>query len=362
LKLVRRIVPGIHPEAEMTRRLTHVGYGNSAALWGEVVRMDTDGIPHTLALLHASINNQGDAWRWTLDYLARSLESAALTGESAEDYQEELQGYAAMAGAIGKRLAQLHEAMAQETDDPAFSPEVATAEDARIWRDDIVAMFERAVSAASAPATPLSEINRERADGLRKHAKALIKAVDHHVQALAGSLRIRIHGDFHLGQVLVAQNDAYLIDFEGEPTRSLDERRRKTTPLRDLAGLLRSFDYAAATGGARGNVGAGDGIQQSEEASHAEQILRQHREKLMAQFRQSATDAFLGAYRQTAAEAQTPWIDTSAMASLLDLALFEKAAYEVCYEASHRPDWLAIPLAGLAEVSERLLSPPSSSK
>jgi maltose alpha-D-glucosyltransferase/alpha-amylase len=362
LKLVRRIVPGIHPEAEMTRRLTHVGYANSAQLLGEVMRVEPDGTPHTLALLHANINNQGDAWRWTLDYLARSLESAALTGETTEGYQEELQGYCAMAAVIGKRLAQLHAAMAQPCDDSAFSPETASTKDAELWRDDIVTMFERAVAAANAPATALADAARERAEYLKTNSAALIKAVRRHINAYKGTSRIRIHGDFHLGQVLVAQNDAYLIDFEGEPARPLDERRRKTTPMRDLAGLVRSFDYAAAAAIQQGAAGVVDGVQVPEEVSHAEQTMRQHREKLLSIFRQSATDAFLNAYRETAACATPKWIDGTEMDQLLDLALFEKAAYEVCYEASHRPDWLIIPLNGLYDVAQRLLAPPSSSK
>src|SRR5690606_4083568 len=108
LKLVRNPPPGVHPEAEMTRRLTRAGYSNSAALLGELVRLDADGTSHTLAVLHRHVANQGDAWAWTQDYLTRTLDDAALTGESAADYEEELRGYTAIASSIGRRLAELH--------------------------------------------------------------------------------------------------------------------------------------------------------------------------------------------------------------------------------------------------------------
>ena len=152
-----------------------------------------------------------------------------------------------------------------------------------------------------------------------------------------------MHGDFHLGQVLAVQDDVFLIDFEGEPARPLAERRRKSSPLRDVAGLLRSLDYVAATAVAGHTDPSSQVVQRSAE--------------LLERFRDEAKAAFLAAYRAVHAEAPRPWADPAAEASLLDLFLIEKAAYEIRYEAANRPSWLPIPLRGLADLAARLLTP-----
>ncbi len=358
LKLVRHAAPGVNPEAEMTRQLTRCGYMNSAALLGELVRIEADGTPHTLALLHARVANQGDAWAWTQDYLKRTLESATLTGETRADYEEELRGYVTVAAAIGRRLAQLHEVMAQPSDDPAFAPEVASNADAKAWAKDVRAMFTNALKAMSDTESTLAEPARRMLDELRDNQQLLLGEVDRRAKLAVGSLRTRIHGDFHLGQVLIAQNDVYLIDFEGEPVRPLSERRGKTSPWRDVAGLLRSFDYATAAFIASERTVSDttartpddvqeDIVEGQVLAIPATPSLQQLRQALLDQFCTTANNAFLGAYcagiEQDAGE-------------LLDLALFEKAAYEICYEAAHRPDWMGIPLAGLLRAARRMLT------
>ena len=139
----------------------------------------------------------------------------------------------------------------------------------------------------------------------------------------------RIHGDFHLGQVLVASGDIYIIDFEGEPGRPLAERRAKASPLRDVAGLLRSFDYAAAaTLDPKRITGA--------------QVPHEQRAEFVRRLRDGAKRAFLDAYRESGAGAEN--------ADLLDFFLIEKAAYELAYEAANRPAWLPIPIEGLADL------------
>lgn len=368
LKLIRHVVPGMHPEAEMTRQLTRSGYANSAALLAELVRMAPDGTPHTLALVHARIPNQGDAWTWTQNYLTGSLDDAAMTGESSDDFQEDLRSYATVAATIGKRLAQLHAALAQPTDDPAFQPEVADKRNAQGWAKDIRGMFNGAMKALGDKRLVLNEQSAQTVVELQAIKKDVLAAVDAQVDHMVGTLRTRTHGDFHLGQVLIAQNDVYLIDFEGEPARSLQERRGKTSPWRDVAGLIRSFDYASAAFMASDITTAphapaeeiADG-----EASPALAALTQQRRALLEQFCATATEAFLQGYGTATAEAhvdqgtegeveqEAPGL-TAQDRALLDLALFEKAAYEVCYEAAHRPDWISIPLEGLLRVSRRL--------
>ncbi len=160
----------------------------------------------------------------------------------------------------------------------------------------------------------------------------------------AGSLRTRVHGDFHLGQVLVVQSDAYLIDFEGEPARTMEQRRAKSCAIRDVAGLLRSFDYAAAAAlPGRVATSAAAGARRGE-------ILRR--------FHASADDAFLAAYRAVLAEAPDQWVSAAGEQPMLDLFLLEKAAYEIRYEAANRPSWIGIPLSGLYAIAARLLNLP----
>ncbi len=382
LKLVRHVVAGVHPEAEMTRYLTLRGYANSAALLGELVRVDAEGTPHTLALLHARVANQGDAWSWTQDYLKRTLENAALTGESQADYEEELHGYATVAGAIGRRLAQLHAVFAQPSDDPAFMPEPARANDAKAWAKDIRSMFSKALKSCAAAQDSLSEPANSQLSELQENSDALLAEVDRRAQLSVDSLRTRIHGDFHLGQVLIAQNDVYLIDFEGEPVRPLSERRSKTSPWRDVAGLMRSFDYATAafratqhtvtdlTLSTEADASVDNSAAQETTVSSPMAALQQHQQELLEQFCMTATNAFLDAYylaldeAAAAADQEDAQADATeslpqsraVQAQLLDLALFEKAAYEICYEVAHRPDWVSIPLAGLVRVARRLLA------
>jgi maltose alpha-D-glucosyltransferase / alpha-amylase len=155
-------------------------------------------------------------------------------------------------------------------------------------------------------------------------------------------LKTRTHGDFHLGQVLVSSGDAYIIDFEGEPARPLEERRAKSSPIRDVAGILRSFDYAVAAASSRA-------------AGPAQNAPR--KAAVLEEFAANASEAFLAAYREVHAESPRRWVTEAGEPALLDLFLIEKAAYEICYEAANRPAWIGIPLHGLARIVARITAP-----
>lgn len=359
LKLIRNVQPGISAEVELTRHLTRAGYANIPALLGEVQRVDADGVPHTLAVLHAFVTNEGDAWTWTLDYLKRTLGAALLSGDSPEEFEASLEGYAVMAATIGRRLGELHNALAQPSDDPAFAPRTATPEDADEHAARIIAQLDRTAEDLRAAQDTLQAPSRACALWFFEHRARLAEEVGAMAQAVAGAPLIRVHGDFHLGQVLVAQTDAYLIDFEGEPIQSLQARRQAANPCKDVAGMLRSFDYAAASiargdpsgvpsGGAPSDANAGPA--DSPAAPGAPVELR---DALLARFGARAAEAFLQGY----AEAATTAVALSAAQEgpLLKLALLEKAAYEVCYEAAHRPDWISIPLCALTGLARELL-------
>jgi maltose alpha-D-glucosyltransferase/alpha-amylase len=347
LKLVRRLVGGIHPEAEMSRYLTKIGYPNTAPLYGEVVRVDPAGVPHTLAILQGFIDNQGDAWNWALDYLRRVVDELALVvgvDEPAPDKASEdeaIEGYRALTGVIGKRLGELHVALAAATDDPAFAPEPASRADLKAWVDAAQAMLASALDLLAEQIGQMSDDARELAQSLLDRRALLTEAVARLVPRDAKALRIRIHGDFHLGQVLVAQGDAYLIDFEGEPARTLDERRQKTSPLRDVAGLLRSLSYASAAA--------------QSTTENAPPQTADRKRALFDRFRGYGEESFLRHYREAVALASRPLVAEESEAALLDLFLVEKAAYEIRYEAANRPSWLGLPVRGLASLASRLL-------
>ncbi|WP_321813361.1 MULTISPECIES: maltose alpha-D-glucosyltransferase [unclassified Paraburkholderia] len=350
LKLVRRLMAGVHPEAEMSRYLTKLGYANTAPLYGEVVRVDPEGMPHTLAILQGFIDNQGDAWAWALDYLRRTIDELALAADDSENVdtaheEEVMQNYANVIGAIGKRLGELHAALASPTDDAAFAPEAATPADVRQWVADAKKMLIEALDIVAQhvgdDVHTLDDDTRELARSLVDRRDALVKAVETLVQEEASAARIRIHGDFHLGQVLLAQGDAYLIDFEGEPARALDYRRAKQCSLRDVAGLLRSLSYAGAAA-------------QSTTESAPQQIADRKR-TLFERFRGQAAETFLSQYRAAVTNAPISLVSATHEQALLDLFLIEKAAYEIRYEAANRPTWLALPIRGLAALASRVL-------
>jgi maltose alpha-D-glucosyltransferase/alpha-amylase len=339
LKILRRVTAGIHPEAEMSRYLTEAGYANTPPLMGEVVRVSDDGTPHTLMLVQGFVRNQGDAWGWTLDYLTRMIEDLTVTDASSEKTDDALVAYRNFAGTVGKRLAELHAVLAQETDDTAFAPTPVTEEVAADWATDIRDQVDRALRALSRVESWPDSAAAADADSLRDGRSALMHKIDRLAAGATGTLMTRIHGDFHLGQVLVVQGDAFLIDFEGEPARPRAGRRAKGSPMRDVAGALRSFDYAAAT--AAGRAASGPRVED-------------RRELVLEHFRTAASGAFLQAYRESHAAAPHRWIPEAAEQSLLDLFLIQKAAYEISYEAANRLTWLPIPLRGLAALAERL--------
>ena len=345
LKLVRRVLAGVHPEGEMTRELTERGFANTAPLFGELVRVDADGTPHTVGLAQGFVRNQGDGWGWTLDFLAREVEEAALTAtsesgdvEAAE--QDTFSGYQVFATNVGRRLGELHAVLSQPSEDPDFAPEPADDKVRAAWGDGAIDQIDAAVAQLGRVAEWPDEAARGQAQALIDNVDRLRDAARRLALEAQGALRTRVHGDFHLGQILVVQGDAVIIDFEGEPARTMAERRAKSSPLRDVAGLLRSLDYAAAAA-APGRVAA------SEQAS-------QRRQARLAQWRGRANTAFLDAYRSVLENAETKWVQR-AEGSLLDLFLLEKAAYEIKYEAANRPSWIGIPLSGMYAIAERLL-------
>jgi maltose alpha-D-glucosyltransferase / alpha-amylase len=341
LKIIRRVQAGRHPQTEMTRYLTEHGYANSPALFGEMVRLDADGTPQTLLIAERFVHNQGDAWQWTLDRVRRGIHAPALTGTD-EAGREAIAAYQPFARVIGKRLAEMHAVLARPTDDPAFTPERIDAGQAKAWATATGEEVDRALLTLESFTAWPDDAEHEAAKELVALRRPLGAKIQELAEAGVGTLRTRLHGDFHLGQILVAGDDAILIDFEGEPSKPLEQRRGKGSPLRDVAGLLRSFDYAAAT--------------IAREPAPAGLPTAGTRDELLGHFVTMASASFLEGYRTAAAGAEYKWVpDLRSATALIELFLIEKAAYEIGYEAGNRPAWIGIPLRGLTMLAKRLL-------
>jgi maltose alpha-D-glucosyltransferase/alpha-amylase len=343
LKLVRRLFPGVHPEAEMGGFLTANGYANIAPMLGEVRRVDATGESFTLMILQGYLSNQGDAWGWTLDNLQRAIRDELSGGvsnvQSEYDALAELQTFAAT---LGRRLGEMHLVLATPSDDPDFGLRPSDETDSQGWGESIGAQLQQALAALDHSRERLSEADQRQVDLLLQQRDELLHLVGDLARLSAGGVRIRVHGDLHLGQVLVVQGDAYIIDFEGEPSRPLEQRRQRHSPMKDVSGMLRSFDYAAAM-----VLRNAQGSDSSDEATVA-------RQRIASRYRSEARTAFYDVYRLAAADLPHEWHAREGEGAALALFSIEKAAYEILYEAAHRPDWLDVPLHGLLELVHQL--------
>ena len=336
VKLFRRVAAGPHPEAEMGRYLTEQGFAGAAPLFGEVVRVGANGESHALAIAQGFIRNQGDAFTWTLDLLLRHLSDLAGGDETAANDANRHEDYDAFARLLGRQLGEMHAVLARETDNPDFAPVRAGPELTRQWAQQAERQLATAFSALSAQQA-WSEGAEHDLDRLVAARQRLTEAVHGLAAAAEGTILTRIHGDLHLGQVLVANGEVYIIDFEGEPARPVELRRSKNSRLRDVAGMIRSFDYAAAV------------VERKSRESQAH-LSDTRRRTFLDGFITQAAAVFLEGYREAMHST-----DAAGEQQLLALFLLEKAAYEVAYEAANRPTWIEVPLHGLAHLADQLL-------
>ncbi|EXF46735.1 alpha-amylase family protein [Pseudomonas sp. BAY1663] len=289
------------------------------------------------------LDSQGDAWEWTLNTLDRAVRDELAGGVSLHENQfsalDELEAFNRL---LGQRLGEMHMLLASDTDDPAFRRESTDKKQTTEWAASVAEQLDQA----------LQRLAEHRGDLERKDAAALGQLLERRTELLAqvkrlaartqGGLRTRVHGDLHLGQVLVVQGDAYFIDFEGEPSRPLDQRRAKHSPFKDVSGLLRSFEYAAAM--------TIRGAQVSDSSAEADQA----RQNIAANYQRSAHGVFLQAYREATAELPHAWRDEHGANAAMLLFSLEKCAYEIVYEAENRPAWLVVPLQGLLSLTQQL--------
>jgi trehalose synthase-fused probable maltokinase len=334
LKLYRRFEPGLNPDLEMGRVLTARGYAHSPALLGSLEYAGPNQQPGTVAIVHRFVENQGDAWRYTLSELEGELMDGSGPAEQTRST------YTDAACLLGRRTAELHLALAQDTADPAFAPEPCSPGYWKSLRDRMTRSVEDSLALLGRRLQDIHGPNRRLADLVLRSRDLLLSRVAFPVNRNPNTVRIRCHGDFHLGQVLYTGQDFVIIDFEGEPARTLAERRAKHVPIVDVAGMIRSFHYAASA--VLDRMGSQPDI--DERRCELEQRTRH--------WYRSAADAFLSGYRETAGKAPFLPEQSEDRDMLLDAYVIEKACYELSYELNNRPSWAGIPLSGLLQLAQ----------
>jgi maltose alpha-D-glucosyltransferase / alpha-amylase len=343
VKLFRRLEAGINPEIEIGRFLTDTApFANTPPLLG-TVELETKGERTAIAVVHAFIQNQGDAWTVTSAYLDRYVEERRLLTAEAAEHSDEQAAYARRMEQVGRRVAELQLALASRDDLTDFAPEPVTAGDIREWRDELLERANDTLDELARRRPELNDNDRRLADDVLRRRRSLPQRLRELLPTNLNAMKIRHHGDFHLGQMLIVKDDVFIIDFEGEPRRSMEDRRRKAPAARDVAGLIRSIDYSAIAALERALKSAPD------EHGRLAPSLERWREQSVA--------AFLAAYRQYLTDARLWPAEPEGSDRLLDFFLLEKAFYEINYELAHRPDWLRVPLAGTWRILARSEAP-----
>ncbi len=368
LKLFRRLQPGENPDVEIGRFLTEVSrFSHIPAFFGEISITPPHAEKTTVALLQAFVTSYGDGWDWFLRQLTgifATLDNApsppethpacflgepGLLPETMKAARPSLEA----AALLGRRTAEMHLALSFPTDLPAFGAEPFSPEDLSHDASRIEAQIKSSLEALKFKLPTLDDLTSDAAGSVLSRRLALIERARGIAHLRAAGQRIRIHGDYHLGQTLRtaaapadaatgdAGGDFVLLDFEGEPARSLAERRRKQSPLKDVAGMIRSFSYAARSGLHRF-------LEQWPDRFH--EARPGHRSPLAAWagfWESAASAAFLAAYRHTIAVNPALLPAPQEAQILLDAYILEKALYELLYELNHRPEWLRIPIDGI---------------
>ncbi len=350
LKLFRRLESGINPEFEIGRFLTEGQlFGRISHAGGAIEYNRPASEPITLAILQSFVINQGDGWQHALDELGRYYELASRRmdrsdaigsrrrslihlAESATppEVEEVIGGYLRDASILGRRTAEMHHALAADPNNPDFAPEPFTPRDAAGL---FVRIRERGEMALAALCDNLDVLPQDVAPSARQlleKGPLWIRRLTERPLAHAGAVKIRCHGDYHLGQVLRVENDYVIIDFEGEPMLTVAERRAKQSPLKDVAGMLRSYHMAAYAGM----------FAFTKEQPQTLDRLRPWAELWF----QWVSAAFLREYRSCSHGEPFAPADSAVLGELLDAFMLEKMFYELHYELNNRPDWVRIPL------------------
>jgi trehalose synthase-fused probable maltokinase len=355
LKIFRRLESGTSPELELTDFLTRqAAFPGAPRLAGAIVYQADGEDPVTLAVLHEFVPNQGDAWTATIERLGEYY-AAAIEGREEESPDPVFARALASADAheaarLGALTGRLHRALASAPDGDPLAPEPITADDTVRWSDAMQAQLRGALDALAPELTSLSAALREAADRVVADGTRLgdeLRAVD--TLAASGVVKIRIHGDYHLGQLLRTADGFAILDFEGEPARTLAERRTKQCVLKDVAGMLRSFAYAA-------QVALGARLESSPHDARRAERLRPWAETWETGMRAAFLDAYLG---EAARPGHPPLVPAERDRFERALRAYEldKTLYELAYELAHRPAWVGVPLLAVDRAVAKLPGP-----
>ena len=352
VKLLRRVEEGINPAVELGRFLSARRFASAPEFAGHLeYRDDPLSTPATLALLEAFVPNEADGWSYVLDALTHGLEEVIASAPGSEprtstsahlleaaahpiDEGDVLVGpHLQWAEQLGRRTAELHLVLACEPEVADFAPELLGATDRQ-------AMFHGARSSLrqSLRAVRALPIRGELVEQVLSRDADILAKLSVIREIAVRTTKIRGHGDYHLGQVLWTGKDFVIIDFEGEPARSLPTRRLKRTAFVDVAGMIRSFDYVARVAASR----LAEGLLATRDPALMEPYLT-------AWYRRIA-GVFLRSYLEEAAGAPFVPVDHGELTALLEFSLLEKAIYELGYEANHRPDWIDLPARGILDL------------
>jgi maltose alpha-D-glucosyltransferase/alpha-amylase len=358
MKLFRRIEPGPNPELEVGRALAEQGFARTPTLTG-ALEYARPGLEHgTLGLVQTAVKHQGSGWEYTVDELRRYYERVvARVGRSeskdgldlpvppplpAQPGQEgpppffaALENwYMTTASILGRRTAEMHLALSRAPG-PAFAPEPLESLVLQALFDEMQTHAEASLQLLERRLSTLKDASRAQAEAVLASRIALLAQFEEMRTLEQAGARIRVHGDYHLGQVLRTEEDFVILDFEGEPGRSIVERRSKQSPLKDVAGMVRSYSYASYAALFAFTVHAPDTFAALESWADTWQHW--------------AADAFLGGYKTAVGDAAIMPSDISRSA-LLRAFVLDKALYELGYELNNRPEWVLIPLIGIRKI------------
>jgi maltose alpha-D-glucosyltransferase/alpha-amylase len=345
LKLYRKLEDGVNPDVEITRFLTdRANFPNVPAFGGAIEYRRAKSEPTVVCLLQSAITSENDAWTMTLDHVGRYYErvlgrKADLQTQNAPTgpLLDELIGgiYPEKAKLLGQRTAELHRALASIQDDRAFAPEPFNAMAQRSVYQSMRALLRRTFVLLEKALPDLPDAFRDEAKEVLAAEKQILAQEKRILDRRTVAAKIRIHGDYHLGQVLYTGKDFVILDFEGEPARALSERKLKRSALRDVAGMMRSFQYAAYSA-------------LWQPAMRAEDVP--FLERWADLWYREMSSVFLQSYLK--ATAGTVFLPQNAddLPILLEAYLLDKAVYEIGYELNNRPDWVVIPVRGIKHI------------
>lgn len=335
LKLFRKVEPGINPDVEVGAFLTEHSFANTPAVLGRMeYRNNTENAAYSAGILQKFVANRGDAWKYTLDSLSGFFDRALRSGD-ADNIRQLIGDYAASARLLGQRTAEMHAVLASGQE-PDFLPESFTSSDAAALYEEMHRQADTTFNLLRQKQSSIAGAGAESARELLVREDRVRELFKDLKNSQVNADRIRFHGDYHLGQVLYTGHDFMIIDFEGEPARPLSERRSKTLALRDVAGMIRSFQYAAYAalfGQVPGSAANSD---------NSEAV-----ERWSAAWYKAVSDIYLKGYFETSGNAAFIPQSPEERRLVLDAFLLHKALYEVAYELNNRPDWVRIPLRGI---------------